>query len=296
MELNQNPNLGNQPVAEQPPAEQPKAKRKYPLRKIGIGVLVVWLVGNTIILAVLLNKVVRNPELLQAQLGEIAQKQSLISEKISSTNIQEKYQEIINQLAELNQKKFKDEEVKDKIEKLSEEIYNLRVLNPYIRFQEIKTSFIPTGIPDVYGEELDISFDQVQDAINKVRVFGPTYGEEGKKIILTGADLERYIKIGSQTACEYCCGVKTLVREDGEAACGCAHSIMMRGLAAYLIKNHPELSDEQILEELNTWKITYFPKQTLSEKLSEMEEAGEAGIKELLEEFPDFLPQMVGGC
>ena len=71
---------------------------------------------------------------------------------------------------------------------------------------------------------------------------------------------------------------------------------MMRGLAAYLIINHPEFSDEQILKELNTWKITFFPKQTLSAYLQELVESGEAGIKEILEEFPDFLPQMVGGC
>lgn len=173
---------------------------------------------------------------------------------------------------------------------------NLAAAASYLKFREIKSSFIPSGIPEVYGRELDISFDEVQDAINKVKVFGSTYGEEGKKIILTGADLERYINIGSLVACEYCCGVKTLVLENGEAACGCAHSIMMRGLAAYLIKNHPELSDERILEELNAWKITYFPKQTLSTKLKELEEAGEPGIKEILEEFSDFLPQMVGGC
>ncbi len=296
MESNQNSNLNNQPTTEQPTVEQPKIKRKYPFRQIGIGVLIVWLVVSMVILVFLFNKTIEEPGVLQAQLGQIIQKQTTISEKISSTNIQEKYQEIINQLTELNQKKFKDAEIKNKIEALSEEIYNLRALNPYLRFKEIKDSFIPTGVPDVYGDELNISFDAVQDAINKVRVFGPTYGEEGKKIVLTGADLERYINIGFQTACQYCCGVKTLVREDGTAACGCAHSIMMRGLAAYLIKNHPELSDEQILEELNTWKITYFPKQTLSEKLQEMEKAGETGIKELLEEFPDFLPQMVGGC
>jgi len=166
----------------------------------------------------------------------------------------------------------------------------------YLKFKEIRESFSPIGVPDIYGEELNISFDQVQDAIDKVKVFGPTYGEEGKKIVLAGGDLERYINIGSQTSCQYCCGVTTLVEKDGDAACGCAHSIMMRGLAAYLIKNHPELSDEQILEELNTWLITYFPKQTLSAKLQEMEKTGETGIKEILEEFPDFLPQMVGGC
>ncbi len=166
----------------------------------------------------------------------------------------------------------------------------------YLKFKTVKASLVPSGVPAIYGEELNISFDEVQDAINKVRVYGPTYGQEGKKIVLTGDDLRRYINIGSQTACKYCCGVTTLVREDGTAACGCAHSIMMRGLAAYLIKNHPELSDDQILEELNTWRATYFPKQTLTEKLAEMEKAGEPGIKELLEEFPEFLPQMVGGC
>jgi hypothetical protein len=166
----------------------------------------------------------------------------------------------------------------------------------YLKFKRIKASFIPSGVPDIYGKELNISFDAVQDAINKVRVYGPTYGQAGKKIILTGHDLERYINIGSQTACKYCCGARTLVDKNGKAACGCAHSQMMRGLAAYLIKNHPELSDEQILEEVNKWRATFFPKQTLSDKLSEMEKAGEPGIKELLEEFPDFLPQMVGGC
>jgi hypothetical protein len=71
---------------------------------------------------------------------------------------------------------------------------------------------------------------------------------------------------------------------------------MMRGLAAYLIKNHPELSDKQILTELETWKITYFPKETLMAKLGEMEKAGDSGIKEIQKEFPDFLPKMVGGC
>lgn len=181
------------------------------------------------------------------------------------------------------------------LEDLSED--DLKAALSFLKFRKIKADFIPSGIPDIYGKELDISFDEVQDAINKVRVFGPTYGEEGRKIILTGDNLERYKKIGSSLSCEYCCGVKTLTKEDGTAACGCAHSIMMRGLAAYLVKNHPnEFTNEQILEELEKWKTTYFPKQTLSAKLTELEKAGEPGIKEILAEFPDFLPQMVGGC
>lgn len=184
------------------------------------------------------------------------------------------------------------EDLKVDLENLTEE--EKGAVLAYLRFKKIKEKITPVGVPEIYGRELNISFDQVQDAINKVAPLDPTYGQ--KKITLTGADLQRYIKIGSQIACQYCCGAKTLVREDGEAACGCDHSQMMRGLSAYLIKNHPELSDEQILKELNVWKITYFPKQTLSAYLGELEKAGESGIKEILEEFPEFLPQMVGGC
>jgi hypothetical protein len=235
---------------------------------------------------------------LQTQIDQLIAKQPTYSaiKKTNSEKIYQKYQEIIDQLSELQKREFEDEEIKSKIETLTKEIHELRVLNPYYRFKEIKNSFIPSGIPEIYGEELNVSFDLVQDAINKVRLFDPTYGQEGKKIVLKGAELERYIKIASQTACQYCCGAKTLVDSKGNATCGCAHSAMMRGLAAYLIKNYPELSDEQILKELSNWKIAFFPKQTLSAKLQEMEKAGEAGIKEILEEFPEFLPQMVGGC
>jgi hypothetical protein len=172
----------------------------------------------------------------------------------------------------------------------------LSAARAYLKFKEIKAAHIPTGIPEIYGKELNISYDQVQDAINKVRVYGPTYGKEGKKIQLAGTDLQRYINIGSRISCEYCCKAKTLVRKDGVAACGCAHSIMMRGLTAYLINNHPDISDEQILDELNIWKTTYFPKQTLTAKLQMMEKSGDKGVSEILKEFPDFLPRMVGGC
>lgn len=173
---------------------------------------------------------------------------------------------------------------------------DLSAASAYLKFKSIKSSFIPTGVPAVYGQELGISFDRVQDAINKVRVMGPTYGKGDMKIILTGANLERYTNIGQQISCQYCCKATTLVRKDGVAACGCAHSIMMRGLAAYLIENHPEFSDDRILDELRAWKITYFPKETLTAKLTQLEKGGDEEIKEILKEFPDFLPKMVGGC
>lgn len=179
---------------------------------------------------------------------------------------------------------------------LTTEEVDLRAASAYLKFKDIRSSFTPSGVPEIYGEELNISFDNVQDAIDKVKIYGPTYGIPGKKIVLSGIDLDRYIDIGFMIACEYCCGVKTLVKENGEAACGCAHSIMMRGLSAFLIKNHPEMSNEQILGELEKWKITYFPKQTLSKELKRLEDSGDSGIQEILKEFPDFLPEMVGGC
>ena len=169
----------------------------------------------------------------------------------------------------------------------------------YLKFKAIKETFMPTGIPAVYGKELNISFDEVQDAINKVKLYGPTYGQPEEKIALadfTPTELKRYKNIGAQIACEYCCGVKTLTREDGAAACGCAHSIMMRGLSAYLLTNHSEMSDKEILNELQLWKRAYFPKQTLSAELARLAQAGEPGIEQILREFPDFLPKMVGGC
>lgn len=166
----------------------------------------------------------------------------------------------------------------------------------YLKFKKIKKSFVPSGVPEIYGQEVDISFDEVQDAINRTKIYGPDYGKKGKKIALSGKKKERYIEITSQTACEYCCGLKALIREDGSAACGCDHSIMMRGLTAYLIKNHPEMTNQEILKEINDWKKTFFPKQTLTTHLQTLKQQGETGIDQILEEFPGFMPQMVGGC
>ncbi len=220
----------------------------------------------------------KNPASLTANLIETSQKKDSL---IGSIGISE------DKLAELQ-----ETELKVDLSNLSDE--ELRAIRAYLKFKKIKAMVMPSGIPEVYGRELAISFDEVQEAIDRVAPFDLTYGKE--KIALTDSELERYINVGSQTACRYCCGVETLVFEDGEAACGCAHSQMMRGLAAYLIKNHSELSDEEILKELNAWRAAYFPKQTLSETLQALEESGEEGITELLQEFPDFLPQMVGGC
>ncbi len=119
----------------------------------------------------------------------------------------------------------------------------------------------PKGEPKIYGKELGIKYDDI--SVNNPQKSDDTIAVLSKfdnSISLSGADLDRYVKIGSMIACEYCCGAKTLVFSNGQAACGCAHSYAMRGLAKYLIKNHgKEYTDDEILEELGKWKVLFFP-------------------------------------
>jgi len=123
------------------------------------------------------------------------------------------------------------------------------------------SEIIPTGIPAVYGNELGISYDDVSPS--DPRKADATIGVLSKfdnSITLTGSDLQRYIDIGLQISCEYCCGADSIIFGNGQAACGCAHSYSMRGLAKYLIKNHgTEFTDDEILEELGKWKVLFFP-------------------------------------
>jgi len=123
------------------------------------------------------------------------------------------------------------------------------------------SEIIPKGVPEVYGKELGVSYDDVSAANTKTTEAAiGVLANLDNSITLSGDNLQRYIKIGSEIACEYCCGAETLVFSNGQAACGCAHSYAMRGLAKYLIKNHGnEVTDDQILEELGKWKVLFFP-------------------------------------
>ena len=123
------------------------------------------------------------------------------------------------------------------------------------------SNILPAGIPAVYGAELSISYDGVSASNPSLAAQTITaMSQFDRSINLQGEDLQRYIAIVSQISCEYCCGAESIIFKDGKAACGCAHSQAMRGLAKYVIKNHPtEFTNDEVLEELGKWKTLFFP-------------------------------------
>ncbi len=141
---------------------------------------------------------------------------------------------------------------------------------------------IPKGVPAIYGSELGVSFDDISPSnptktdqtIEKIAVLDD-------QIQLTDDLLQRYISIAGSISCEYCCGVSSIIfttdtsnYKAGDAACGCAHSYAMRGLAKYLLKNHAnEYTNEQILEELGKWKTLFFPSQ-MTQKAGVLQQNG----------------------
>lgn len=149
---------------------------------------------------------------------------------------------------------------------------------------QLYQQMIAHGMPSMsYGAELAVNFDQAQQSMNILE----SYDRGDKQITLTGEPLKRYIGIGEQTSCEYCCGAKSLVFPDGKPACGCAHSAAMRGLVAYLLQTRGGgLTNAQILDEVNRWKGVFFPKQTMS-KILQSQGKNPTSLG---------LPNMVGGC
>ncbi|MEK6983102.1 MAG: hypothetical protein AABX33_00885 [Nanoarchaeota archaeon] len=182
---------------------------------------------------------------------------------------------------------------------------------------------IPRGTP-FYGEALGVSFEDPIKSLEIIAQLDPAYGRN--KIQLNAQEEKaRYISILTTPTitCEFCCGVKTAVTKDGRPACGCKHVWAMRGLAAYLIKNYPQLSDDEIKLEVVKWKGLFFPKQMIQryieetqtgqytpdiaallleiddEKLKEMKQAvasqntqSSGDVQSSIQE----LPSMVGGC
>lgn len=170
-----------------------------------------------------------------------------------------------------------------------------------------------TGVPDKYGTSLGVSFDKVQGSMNIMKQYDPDSGT--KAIILDGKKFERYKKIGLSISCEYCCGAKSIIQSSGRSACGCDHAKAMRGLMAYLLKNHDtQFSNDEILRELARWKGRYFPKQMIKKVVTQIQSgkythdtaalllgvtlpkySNASGDVPLPSSIKD-LPGMVGGC
>ncbi len=121
------------------------------------------------------------------------------------------------------------------------------------------SEIIPKGIPEVYGKEMGISYDDVSPNNPRLADAAISKLSQHEDLKLDANQMSRYIKIGSSISCEYCCGAKAIIFSNGERACGCAHSYAMRGLAKYLLINHPNMSDTEILAELGKWKVLFFP-------------------------------------
>lgn len=134
---------------------------------------------------------------------------------------------------------------------------------------------IPKGIPEIYGKELSVSYDDVSvNDQNKANQLLKKLGALDTQLKLSGKEKERYIAVGTKISCEYCCGVDAIIFTNGEPACGCAHSFAMRGVAKYLIKYHgSEFTDDEILEELGKWKTLFFPSR-LASKAQVLKEKG----------------------
>ncbi|HLG24193.1 MAG TPA: hypothetical protein VI564_04675 [Candidatus Nanoarchaeia archaeon] len=187
-------------------------------------------------------------------------------------------------------------------------------------------ALLPKGTP-FYGEELGVTFDDPIKGLEITAQLDPSYGRN--KVSLDAVQKERYIKILTTPTitCEFCCGVKTAVTKEGRPTCGCKHSWSTRGLTAYLIKNYPDLTDEQIMQASSQWKMLFFPKQMIAraaqemqsgqytpdiasllldvdeKKLAEMKSAvassgasGEGADTQASVDSIDNLPNMVGGC
>jgi hypothetical protein len=148
-------------------------------------------------------------------------------------------------------------------------------ISPHTMLKEI----LPTGIPQVYGAELDISYDDVNP--NDPRLANmtiETLSELDRTLTLEGSDMDRYVDMlhdqHNGMSCEFCCGARSIIFKNGEPACGCEHSYAMRGLAKYLILEHGSyLSDDDILTEIGKWKVLFFP-GIHAEKAVVMKESG----------------------
>jgi len=121
------------------------------------------------------------------------------------------------------------------------------------------SEIIPTGIPAIYGNDMEVSYNDVSASNPKLADTTIRKLAQYEDMELSSEEMARYITIAGSISCEYCCGANLIIFNNGERACGCAHSFAMRGLAKYLLRNHPDMTNDAILSELGKWKVLFFP-------------------------------------
>lgn len=132
---------------------------------------------------------------------------------------------------------------------------------------------LPSGTP-AYAEDLGVTFAAVsEDSPRKAQETIRTLAMEDQRE-LTAAERDRLATVlydmHGGISCEYCCEARSVVTEDGEAACGCSHAVAMRGLAKYLMQE-TDMTDEEIFQEVSRWKVRFFPSQS-REKFDALQE------------------------
>lgn len=168
----------------------------------------------------------------------------------------------------------------------------------------VSDEIIPKGEPS-YGQEIQFSYDDIDPYDQqKANAAIARLAQYDRQISLNPADNERYVKIlykdKGGISCEYCCGARSVIFQNGQPACGCAHSYAMRGLAKYLL-TETDMTDEEILTEVAKLKVLFFPAQS-QQKAAAMQAQGiEVGYLSLATNENRGLEQgisggMVGGC
>lgn len=144
--------------------------------------------------------------------------------------------------------------------------------------QDTSGSFaLPTGTPDGYGNELDVRFDDVSTETPEQTEQVIQRMSSKERIDLSPEQKQRYINIlyekDGGISCEYCCEARSVITAEGKSGCGCAHAAAMRGLTKYLLTEHPDMTDQEILTEVSKWKTRFFPEQTKT-KVDALQEEG----------------------
>lgn len=170
--------------------------------------------------------------------------------------------------------------------------------------QDAIKAVVPTGTPQ-YGAELGVSFD---DPVNSLEILAKL-DRQVPTSSLSEEEKARFINVGTQISCEFCCGAPSVIDHTGRSLCGCSHAASFKGLSKYLIKSNPDgWTDDEILLELTKWKALYYPKNMVEKAVAALENGLELtpavlNDRDLLRKIKvgdttsiGDLPSMVGGC